>query len=160
MSNVVIIQLRDPVENDIPILFEQQKDPDYNQMAAFTRENPSDWAAFEAQWLKILADTTIEKKVIIVNEKVVGSISKFQMFGKTQICYGIDKSFWGKGITSNSLNIFLKTISERPLYAQAASDNHASIKVLEKCGFKLIGKETGFANARQAEIEESIFELS
>ncbi len=35
----------------------------------------------------------------------------------------------------------------------------SSIRVLEKCGFVLIGRESGFANARGAEIEEVVFEL-
>jgi RimJ/RimL family protein N-acetyltransferase len=159
MSKVLSVQLRDPCDSDLAILFEQQKDSDYNNMAAFTKPDPSDWNAFHEQWTRILSDSNILKKVILFDGAVIGSICKFQMFGKTQVCYGIDKNFWGKGLTTSALEQFLHLIDERPLYAQAASDNHGSIRVLEKCGFKLIGTEIGFANARQSEIEESIFEL-
>jgi len=31
--------------------------------------------------------------------------------------------------------------------------------VMEKCGFQKIGTEKGFANARQAEIEEFVYRL-
>jgi len=48
----------------------------------------------------------------------------------------------------------------RPLYARAAKDNTTSIRILNKCGFKLIGHERGFANARGIEIEEVVLELS
>jgi RimJ/RimL family protein N-acetyltransferase len=41
-----------------------------------------------------------------------------------------------------------------------AFDNQGSQKVLEKCGFVKIGTDKGFANARQAEIEEYIYKLS
>lgn len=46
-----------------------------------------------------------------------------------------------------------------PLFARAAKDNIASIRVLEKGGFKLSGHDMGFANARGEEIEESIYML-
>ncbi|MEO8446420.1 MAG: GNAT family protein, partial [bacterium] len=39
-------------------------------------------------------------------------------------------------------------------------DNLGSQKVLEKCGFVKIGTDKGFANARQAEVEEFIYKLS
>ncbi|MBX9721603.1 MAG: GNAT family N-acetyltransferase, partial [Candidatus Obscuribacterales bacterium] len=109
---------------------------------------------------KISNDKSVIQKIVLMNGKVIGSVSKFQMFGKTQICYGIEKAQWGKGITTTVVQQFLALVAERPLYAQVASDNRGSIRVLEKCGFKLVGKETGFANARKMEIEESIFELS
>ena len=48
---------------------------------------------------------------------------------------------------------------KRPLYARAASDNFGSLRVLEKCGFKVMGKEMGYANARGYEIEEFILKL-
>jgi L-amino acid N-acyltransferase YncA len=41
----------------------------------------------------------------------------------------------------------------------AAKDNVASLRVLEKCGFTVVGYEKGFANARGEEIEEVILEL-
>lgn len=159
MSHVMTVELRDIQESDLSILFEQQRDPDYVQMAAFTSTNPDDWDAFHAHAIKVAADKNVVQKIIVLVGKVAGSVAKFQMFGKTQICYGIAKSYWGKGATTKALQQFLTIVPERPLYAQAASDNLGSIRVLEKCGFKLIGKERGFANARKMEIEESIFEL-
>ena len=48
---------------------------------------------------------------------------------------------------------------KRPLFARVAYDNYGSQKVLEKCGFKTIGKDTGFANARKMEIEEFIYKF-
>jgi RimJ/RimL family protein N-acetyltransferase len=48
---------------------------------------------------------------------------------------------------------------KRPLYARAAKDNIASIRVLEKCGFQVMGYDKGFAIARGKEIEEVIMQL-
>ena len=53
------VLLRDVIESDLPILFEQQLDPDANYMAAFTARDPTDRDAFMAHWARILSDETI-----------------------------------------------------------------------------------------------------
>ncbi|MDX6482371.1 MAG: hypothetical protein QOE95_142, partial [Gaiellaceae bacterium] len=42
----------------------------------------------------------------------------------------------------------------------AAKDNVASLRVLEKCGFKIVGEGKGFSNARGEEVEEFLLELT
>ena len=54
---------------------------------------------------------------------------------------------------------FLGYVKVRPLYAWAAKDNIASIRVLQKCGFTISGEDKGFANARGGEVEEVILIL-
>jgi ribosomal-protein-alanine N-acetyltransferase len=49
--------------------------------------------------------------------------------------------------------------SIRPIYGYVAFDNSGSQRVLEKCGFRKVGSDRGFARARQAEIEEFIYRL-
>ena len=48
----------------------------------------------------------------------------------------------------------------RPLHGIVAFDNFGSQTVLEKCGFVRIGNDKGFANARNAEIEEFVFSVT
>jgi ribosomal-protein-alanine N-acetyltransferase len=66
---------------------------------------------------------------------------------------------FGKGVATKALQMFLNIEPKRPLYGHAAFDNYGSQKVMENCGFVRIGTETGFANARQAEIEEVVYRL-
>jgi RimJ/RimL family protein N-acetyltransferase len=47
----------------------------------------------------------------------------------------------------------------RPPHAHVASDNVASRRVLEKCGFRVIATERNVAEARSAEIEELVLRL-
>src|SRR5215211_1242046 len=47
----------------------------------------------------------------------------------------------------------------RPLHARVASDNVASRRVLEKCGFRVVATERNVAEARSAEIEELVLRL-
>lgn len=157
--DTTILKLRLPQEQDLQVLFEQQRDPEYNHVAAFTNKDPDNWEYFKNHWAKIMADPKIEKRVIVFQDAVVGSMCKFEMFGKPQVCYGIDKKYWKNGLATQALKLFLQELTERPLYAQVACDNVGSIRVLEKCSFKLIGTDRGFANARAKVIEEHIFVL-
>jgi RimJ/RimL family protein N-acetyltransferase len=152
--------LRDVVTDDLPMLFEQQLDPAANYMAAFTSKDPTDRNAFLAHWAKILADKTVVMKTIIVKGKIIGSVGSFHMFGQHQVTYWIGKDYWGKGFASRALSKFLQeVVTGRPIYARAAKDNAASIRVMEKCGFTFVGYAKSFASARGKKIDEIIMKL-
>ncbi len=99
-------------------------------------------------------------RTIKVNDVIAGSVAKFVMENDPEITYWIDRKFWGQGIATTALKDFLKIEKLRPIYARVAFDNYGSQKILEKCGFVKIGRDKGFANARQTEIEEYIYKLS
>lgn len=153
------LRLREMTETDLPLLFEWERNPEANYMAAFTAKDPSDRAAYMAKWTRLLSDDTIIKKTILVDGRVVGTIAKFELFGKPNVTYWIGKEFWGRGFATEALSLFLREVTTRPLYASAAKDNVASLRVLEKCGFRIIGFERGYANARGKEIDEAMLEL-
>jgi RimJ/RimL family protein N-acetyltransferase len=130
-------------------------------MAAFTAKDPTDWAAFTAKWAKILGDGTVTAKTIVCGGQVAGSVSSFvaPWSGQREVTYWLGRDYWSRGVATRALAAFVEMEATRPLYARAAMDNIASIRVLEKCGFVLIGRDKGFANARGAEIEEVVLEL-
>ena len=151
--------LRAVIKSDLAVFFNQQLDPTANHMAAFTAKDPADRDVFMQKWAKILRDETITKMTILFNGHVAGSILSHGWFGIPEVSYWIGKEHWGKGIATKALSEFLSHVVVRPLYARAANDNLASIRVLEKSGFTITGKDKGFANARGKEIEETIFIL-
>jgi len=53
----------------------------------------------------------------------------------------------------------LQLVVDRPIFARAAADNIGSIKVLQKCGFKIVGKNKDFANGGGEDTEEYILRL-
>src|SRR5262249_17267455 len=57
--------LRDVVESDLPILYEQQLDPESARMTAFPPRE--EWAVFLAHWTKILGDPACCKQTIVWN---------------------------------------------------------------------------------------------
>jgi len=150
------VELREVVENDRPIFFENQLDPTANYMAAFTSKDPADREAFDAHWKKILADETIPIKTILFGNQVAGSVMSHEMGDEREVSYWLGKESLGRGIAIQALSLYLEIIILRPLYARVAKDNLESVQVLEKCGFGSIGTDKGFANARGKEIEEVI----
>src|SRR5215216_4463290 len=158
MSNELL--LRNVVNDDLPIFFEYQLDPEANYMAAFTAKDPTNQEAFLAHWHRILADKINIIQTIIFNEQVAGSVSSYEEEGKPEVTYWLGKEYWGKGIATRALKEFLGNHNRiRPMYARIAKDNLGSRRVLEKCGFKVVSESKGFANARGQEIEELLLEL-
>src|SRR5688572_8810109 len=97
--------------------------------------------SFAQHWEKLLADSSKLKKTIVVDDQVVGNIGSWTAEGKREIGYWIDRAFWGRGIGTEALSAFLRLEKTRPLYAGVAKHNAASIRVLQKCGFILLGFE-------------------
>ena len=159
MSNIAIT-LSETTNEDLNVLFLFQLDEQANYLAAFSSKDPGDKVAYIEKYSKFLTDPTINMRTIIVNGEIAGSIAKFVRENDAEVTYWIDRKFWGRGIATNALKKFLEVEQIRPIYGRVAFDNYGSQKVLEKCGFVKIGKDTGFANARQTEIEEYIYKLS
>ena len=131
------ILLRDVIESDLPIFFEQQFDPIANQMAAFPAR---DREAFMAHWTKIMADEANILKTILYDEQVAGNIVSWDHSGEQEVGYWLGREYWGKGIATRALAALLEQVKTRPLYAYVAKHNLASIRVLEKCGFTIAGE--------------------
>lgn len=153
------IELKNTEENDLESLFTFQIDKEANYLAAFTSKDPTDKSAYLKKFARLLAEDSVNTKTIIFNGEIAGSVAKFEMEGEPEITYWIGKKFWGKGIATKALQKFLDLEKIRPIYGRVAFDNFGSIKVLEKCGFKKIGTDKGFANSREKEIEEIIYKL-
>lgn len=152
--------LRDVVNDDLPIFFEQQLNKEAIHMAAFTAKDPTNQEAFTAHWLRNLANETTINKTIVFNGQVAGSVASYVDEGRPEVTYWLGKEYWGKGIATWALEELLTDYNKtRPIYSRVAKDNLGSRRVLEKCGFKIIGESTGFAYARGQEIEELILQL-
>jgi len=105
-------------------------------------------------WGKILADQLVIKKAVLFKGELAGNTVSFEQAGERQIGYWIGQEFWGKGIATEALGLFLEMVRERPLYAHVAKKNIGSIRVLEKCGFSLSGENTVDDTPDEAEVEE------
>jgi RimJ/RimL family protein N-acetyltransferase len=150
------IQLRDVIESDLPIFYEQQLDPEATRMADFPSRTRD---AFLAHWTKIMADPSVQIQTILFDGEVAGNIVCFEQLGEREVGYWLGKEFWGKGVATRALEEFLKTIETRPLYAHVARYNIGSRRVLEKCGFRVAGEDRFFSTVFGRNIEEYILTL-
>jgi RimJ/RimL family protein N-acetyltransferase len=153
------VALRLIEDGDLDALFEQSCDPEGVWMAAFTPENPDDRNAFDAHMARVRNSPGITMRAVICDGHLAGSIASFPAEGHAEVTYWIDRAAWGQGIATRALALLLELVTARPVYARAASDNAASLRVLQKCGFKPVGTEKSFAAARNEEIEETILRL-
>ena len=160
MKNKIEIILRPTTVQDLETLFTFQLDKEGGYLAAFMPKDHTDKTAYIEKYTKLLNDPTVNNQTIILDDKIVGSIAKFVMFGDNEVTYWIDKKFWRKGIASSALKKLLTIENSRPIFGRVAFDNYGSQKVLEKCGFVKVETDKGFANARQTEIEEFIYKLN
>ena len=126
--------LRDVEPADLPVFFEHQRDPVAVAMVVFRSRERGE---FDAHWAKIMADKTALTKTIVADGQVAGHIASFLRDGKREVGYWIDRALWGRGIASEALSAFLRLEQRRPLLAGVAPHNVASLRVLEKCGFRL-----------------------
>ena len=151
--------LREVEDRDIGILFEHASDRDAIRMAAFTSPAADERTTFEERWARLRSDVSTTNRVVEIGGRVVGHIASFDLEGRREITYWIGREDWGRGIATRALQEFLRLEATRPLYAQAASDNAASIRVLTKCGFLVVGSGRGFAYGRGEETDEVVLRL-
>ncbi len=122
--------LREVREEDLPIFFEHQREPEANAMAAFP---PRERDAFFKHWHEIVLPNG-GARTVVVDGQVVGNFVSWIDGDKRLIGYWIGRAFWGRGIATRALAEFVRGF-ERPLWAYVATANLGSVRVLEKCGF-------------------------
>ncbi len=153
-SQVGEIKLRPVSESDLPILFEHQQEQEANEMAAFPAR---DHDAFRAHWKKIMADRSLIAMTAFVDSRIAGHIGSWTQDGQRQVGYWIGKDYWGKGVATQVLSIFLRIVTDRPIHAYVEKHNVASIRVLEKCGFLLHADFTSALGQPTDGIEELVY---
>lgn len=132
------VTLRDVIADDLPIFFEHQRDPVANALADFPARARE---AFMAHWEKIMGAAAGIQQTVVYDGRVAGNIVCWEQGGQRLIGYWLGREFWGQGIATRALRLFVARVSERPLLAHVVKHNHPSRRVLEKCGFVLCGED-------------------
>ncbi|MDI3421436.1 GNAT family N-acetyltransferase [Streptomyces luteolus] len=152
------VALRPVHDSDLPVFYRLMNDPESARVAAFTSPRTADWDLFQDHWTGIRTSTAVARTVLVDGD-VIGSAVVYGEPGEREVTYWIDRAFWGHGIATAALRALIAEVPERPLYGRAAADNVGSLRVLEKCGFAVTARESGYAHARGAEIPEYVLRL-
>jgi RimJ/RimL family protein N-acetyltransferase len=151
------VRLRAVESTDLPAFFEHQRDPEAAHMAAFPSRS---YEAFMAHWAKILAGANgAINRTIVFRDQVAGNIGCWEQDGERRVGYWIGREFWNRGVASAALILFLREVNVRPLHARVVKHNAASIRVLQKCGFTIVGEER-FPGSHGSEDVEIILSLA
>jgi RimJ/RimL family protein N-acetyltransferase len=150
-----VITLRPHEPADVDIFYEHQADPVASDMAKFPSR---DLEAHRKHWeTRVFGDPQVIGRTVLVDGVVAGNLGSWRdSEGRRLVGYWIGREFWGRGVASEALRLFVNEITERPLYAYVAVTNLGSARVLEKAGF--VGDaeaEVGGGN-----IEERLYILS
>ena len=132
------VSLRAITADDFPALFENQYDPDSAAMAGVPRREHADFYEHRA---KTEANPANDTRAIIVDGEMAGDVVSWTDDGGRHVGYRIAQRFWGRGIATTALRLMLSEITERPLNADLLQINTRSRRVLEKCGFRLLGPD-------------------
>lgn len=158
MTTVRLRALRDA---DLDVLFVQQLDPEANRMAAFGAIDPADRQAFDTHWARIRADPSVVVRAIVADRSLAGSVLRWRdpSLDAPEISYWLGREFWGRGIATMAVSAFLDVIPDRPLIGRAASTNPASVRVLQKCGFRIQRAILDVSSTSGAFVDEVVLRL-
>ena len=133
------VRLRDVVDGDLETLFRQEQEPEANRLAHFPARRRD---AFFAHWrTRILGVPGVHAQAVEVGGELAGSIVAWWQDGRRFVGYWFGREFWGRGVGTAALRLFLAQETARPLYADPHADNVGSVRLLEKCGFRRDGTE-------------------
>lgn len=130
MPDVVLRLVED---GDLSSFFDWQADEESSRMAAVASR---DEEAFAAHWSRIRSDPDCMLRTIVADGDVVGHALSWTAAEARVVGYWLGKTYWGRGIATEALRLYLEEEVRRPLHATVAEHNAGSRRVLEKAGFE------------------------
>lgn len=133
------VQLRNVEPADLDLFFEYEQDPEAVQRSRFT---PRDRAPFMTHWTdNVLGDPTVFVQTVTVTGECAGNVTSWWKDDRRFIGYWLGQNYWGRGIATEALRLFLQAEPTRPLWADPFTGNTGSVKLLEKHGFRRTGSD-------------------
>lgn len=130
------VGLRDVEQADLEVFLDYEHDAEAVRRSKFT---PREREAFMTHWAtKVLGDPTGFVQTVTVNGETAGHIVAWWDQHRRFIGYWFGPQYWGRGIGTEALTLFLKRETTRPLFADPFTGNTGSVRLLEKCGFQRI----------------------
>jgi RimJ/RimL family protein N-acetyltransferase len=131
------VRLRDVLDSDLEAFLAYEHDPEAVRRSRFT-PRPRD--AFMQHWrTRVLGNETGLVRTVLVGDDVAGNIVSWWDGDRRFLGYWLGRPYWGRGIGTRALALFLELEKTRPLYADPFHDNTASIRLLERHGFQRTG---------------------
>lgn len=130
---------------------------------------PHPYSIEDAEWFINYAQTNDQEmiKAIISNNElcgVIGAISLDDVYaGVGEVGYWLGEPHWSQGIGTKALQLFIDLCQSGRLYSRLEagvySNNLASMKLLEKCGFHKEGIRTARITKNEKVLDEHCYGL-
>ncbi|UCM87416.1 GNAT family N-acetyltransferase [Streptomyces marincola] len=131
------VGLRDVEPGDVEVFFAQEQDPEAARRADFP---PRERDAFMAHWrTRVLGDPTVLVQAVTVDGELAGNVVAWWQEERRFLGYWLGRRYWGRGVGTRALALFLARETTRPLYADPFAGNTGSLRLLEKHGFSRVG---------------------
>lgn len=133
-----VVALRPVEDGDLPFFFAWQADEESYRMAVVA---PRDEETFAAHWSRIRSNPDCLLRTVVADGEVAGHALSWTAADGRVVGYWLGKGFWGRGIASEALRLYLEEEPQRPLFATVAEHNAGSRRVLGKAGFTLVSSK-------------------
>ncbi|WP_328721813.1 GNAT family N-acetyltransferase [Streptomyces sp. NBC_00247] len=131
------VRLRDVEPADLEEFLAQEHDPEAVRRSKFP---PREREAFMTHWrTKVLGDPANFVQAITVDGELAGNAVAWWHEERRFIGYWLGRRYWGRGIGTQALALFLERETARPLHADPHVGNTGSVRLLEKHGFRRTG---------------------
>ncbi|MDC0773052.1 GNAT family N-acetyltransferase [Streptomyces sp. HD] len=128
------VRLRDVLDSDLETFLAFEHDPEAVRRSMFT-PRPRD--AFMKHWrTRVLGNETGLVQTVLVGEEIAGNIVSWWDDDRRFLGYWLGRPYWGRGIGTKALGLFLELEKTRPLHADPFHTNTASVRLLERHGFR------------------------
>jgi ribosomal-protein-alanine N-acetyltransferase len=161
--------LREKQESDLQDFFNYYTDPKVNQyIVSYIPQNLEEARLELKFWQNVFYSNdgiyfAIARKD---NNQLIGSLGfsgYIRHHNRVELSYDLSKDYWRQGITNKAINAIVKygfeTMNFNRIEAFTVTENIASEKLLEKCGFKKEGLLRQHRFHKQKYIDVYIFSL-
>ncbi|MFI7106653.1 GNAT family N-acetyltransferase [Nonomuraea sp. NPDC050227] len=131
------VRLRSVLQADLEVFLEHEHDEEAVRRSRFA---PRERAAFMTHWTtRVLGDPTVLVRTVTVGGEVAGNVVSWWEGERRFVGYWLGRPFWGRGVGTAALGLFLAEEKTRPLYADPFAGNTGSVRLLERHGFQRAG---------------------
>ncbi|MFG2888480.1 GNAT family N-acetyltransferase [Streptomyces sp. NPDC048248] len=128
------VQLRAVEQTDLETFFAQEHDPEAVRRSLFA---PRDREVFMNHWARnILGDPAVFVRTAVVNGDPAGHVVAWWEADRRFVGYWFGRQYWGRGLGTRILTLFLREERTRPLHADPFAGNTGSVRLLERLGFR------------------------
>ncbi|MBM2616647.1 GNAT family N-acetyltransferase [Actinoplanes sp. LDG1-06] len=128
------VRLRPVMPDDIEVFFRHEQETEAQRRANFAARPHAEFVLHWTQ--RIVGDPEVGVRTVEVDGTVAGNVVSWWQDGEREVGYWLGSAFWGRGIGTRALRLYLEVETVRPLRATVDSGNLASIALLRRCGFE------------------------